>query len=134
VRKFTAEVQDWLGSMNVIPTLQIFAGDLNSDPKPTFSWKGAALRALKEMGYISAYEQYTNWHGTTYDLMVSFSLGGEQGLYDHIFYCAHGHADPSSLLYFCEPLHARTDSGQIGVDVDCPSDHLPLLCTFNIPL
>jgi len=137
VKHFSAEVRSWLGSMNVTPTLQLFVGDLNSDPKPTFPWKGAALQALKEEGYNNYYEQFSTmtsyWAPMPYTGIVSFSLGGEEGLYDHIYYICTEHADASSLLAKCERLQERSSSTQIGVDDDCPSDHLPLLATFHIP-
>eukprot|EP01126_Amoeba_proteus_P023102 TRINITY_DN2325_c0_g1_i1.p1 TRINITY_DN2325_c0_g1~~TRINITY_DN2325_c0_g1_i1.p1 ORF type:complete len:190 (+),score=26.39 TRINITY_DN2325_c0_g1_i1:330-899(+) len=111
------------------PILKLFCSDLNSNLSPKFSWKGAALTKLLELGYQNSYSVY-NWDSVQSKFLdfISFSSGGEKALYDHIFFSP----TPGILtrVLFCEELMKLSNSKEIGPEVDCPSDHLPLFVTF----
>jgi len=132
---FTDTVEHWLtATLKCEPDLRCFVGDLNSTPEdPTSSqkkeWKGAAIKEFEKRGYKSGWHVYEAKRNNKADDLVcadsvTFRVGGEVALYDYFMF--KGNCSVVSAKgpqpWSCPALSYLHN----------PSDHLPLLVSFQL--
>eukprot|EP01124_Arcella_intermedia_P019570 TRINITY_DN26894_c0_g1_i1.p1 TRINITY_DN26894_c0_g1~~TRINITY_DN26894_c0_g1_i1.p1 ORF type:complete len:284 (+),score=43.32 TRINITY_DN26894_c0_g1_i1:61-912(+) len=123
--QFTALIENWIKAFSV--DLNLFVGDMNSSPSSIQeSWMGQVPKKLEEQGFCSCYHSFA-WpdvKGVPMNRgdMITFCDGGEEALYDYIFYKTYNNAQV--IVEYCEPVFMRKRAKCVADAY--PSDHLPI--------